>query len=189
VTGAGSAGERGHRQPTRRIGEWTRRYRAYRRLYPLWQALFRAHPEMPLLMPPGPLTDALTVRHLNQRLRQRAIEIHDGLLVLRDHMDAQVADVARRLARTAGLQGIEAQAVVEAAQVAAALHKTRFRLTLPRPGDAADPAELPNAPELEAFEQVNTDLELTWLEAVSTAYASSPLVRQALVDADVTESG
>jgi hypothetical protein len=104
-------------------------------------------------------------------------------------MDPQVADVARRLARTAGLQGIEVEAVVEAAQVAAALHTTRFRLTLPRPGDAADPAELPSAPELETLDQVNMDLELTWLEAVSTAYASSPLVRQALVAADVTDPG
>jgi hypothetical protein len=33
------------------------------------------------------------------------------------------------------------------------------------------------------------DLELTWLEAVSTAYAASPLVKRTLIDANVTEPG
>jgi hypothetical protein len=71
--------------------------------------------------------------------------------------------------------------------VAAALHKTRWRLTLPRPGDASEPADIPSVPELEAFDQVNRELEITWREAVSTAYATSPLVKQALAEAGVTE--
>lgn len=138
-------------------------------------------------MPPGPVTDAFTVRYLDDRLYRRVIDIRDGLLVLREHMDPEVADVAWRLSRKAGLDGIELEAVVEAARVASALHKTRSQLTLPRPGDAADPDDIPSAPELQAFDQVNRDLEIIRLEAISTAYATSPLVRQALVEAGLTE--
>jgi Family of unknown function (DUF6545) len=142
-----------------------------------------------LLLPPGPLADAFMVRHLEKRLHRRVIDIREGLLVLHPYMDREVADSTRRLGETAGLQDVALEAVVAAAQVAAALHHTRWRVTLPRPDDAPDPTAIASAPQSPAGEQVNWDLDVPWLEAVSTAYAASPLVRQALVDAGVTDPG
>jgi hypothetical protein len=49
--------------------------------------------------------------------------------------------------------------------------------------------KLTGEPTARVVEQVNWDLEIARSEAVSTAYAASPLVRRTLVDAGVTDAG
>jgi len=173
------------RQPAREregpLRRWRRRYLAYQRLYPLWRALYFAHPELQLLMPPGPIASTMTLRRLDRRLRQRVIDILDGERVLAEHMDPTVAAEPDRLGRAARLAGMELDAAVQAASLAAALHQVRGHLTLPRPGDAQDPGDLPTAPGLEALDDVNLALEVARLEAVAAAYTGSPVVQQALI--------
>ncbi|AXB42863.1 MAB_1171c family putative transporter [Amycolatopsis albispora] len=62
---------------------WLRRHRQFRRLGPLWRALYRADPAI-ALDPPG-VPDVLVVRDLRLRLYRRVIEIRDGLLALRPY--------------------------------------------------------------------------------------------------------
>jgi hypothetical protein len=123
----------------------------------------------------------MTLRYLDRRLRQRVIDILDGERVLAEHMDPAVAAETDRLGRAAGLAGMELDAAIQAASLAAALHRVRGHLTLPRPGDAQDPDDLPTAPGLEALDDVNLALEVARLEAVSAAYTGSPVVQQALI--------
>ncbi|WP_093717243.1 MAB_1171c family putative transporter [Actinacidiphila alni] len=90
------------------VAEWTRRYRRYRRLGPLWFALYRAEPAI-ALEPPGLLGgNPLFVTRL--QLYRRVIEIRDGLLALRPYLPA--GDDAD------GLEDDQR----EAAEIAAALH-------------------------------------------------------------------
>jgi len=78
---------------------WLRRYRQYRRLAPLWLALYRAEPAIALEPP------RTTLFPTRLHLYRRVIEIRDGLLAIRPH-------------RTGSGTG-EHQ---EAAEIAAALH-------------------------------------------------------------------
>lgn len=100
---------------------WMSHYRSLRRLYPLWRALFQANPEITLFPPPSPLADALALHDLGFRLYRRVVEIRDGLLALRPHVDPRVAEITRTLCREAGLAHEEVPAVVEAASLAFAL--------------------------------------------------------------------
>ncbi|SFW85811.1 MAB_1171c family putative transporter [Amycolatopsis australiensis] len=58
---------------------WLRRYRQYRRLGPLWLALYRAEPGIALEPPRA------TVFPTRLQLYRRVIEIRDGLLVIRPY--------------------------------------------------------------------------------------------------------
>jgi len=89
---------------------WWHRYRLFRRLGPLWRALYRADPAIALDRPPA-LPDAFVVRRLRHRLYRRVIEIRDGLLALQPYrsaeptgagtVEAEAAAIARALAARA----------------------------------------------------------------------------------------
>ncbi|QEU89962.1 hypothetical protein CP970_02725 [Streptomyces kanamyceticus] len=70
-----------------RAARWIGKYRAYRRLRPLWLALSRAVPDI-VLDPPvlGGLGDILPLRDLDYRLYRRVIEIRDGQHALRPYL-------------------------------------------------------------------------------------------------------
>ncbi|WP_340556461.1 MAB_1171c family putative transporter [Streptomyces sp. GSL17-111] len=77
---------------------WCGHYRSYRRLRPLWWALYRAHPGIALDDPPSRLYDLVPRLDLEYRLYRRVIEIRDGQLALRPYMDpTALAREARRL--------------------------------------------------------------------------------------------
>ncbi|MCF4139001.1 hypothetical protein L1856_22990 [Streptomyces sp. Tue 6430] len=61
---------------------WCASYRAYLRIGPLWRAVARAVPEVPLEPPGHRLLDWIPPRSLEYRLYRRVIEIRDGQLVL-----------------------------------------------------------------------------------------------------------
>jgi hypothetical protein len=63
------------------------RHRDLRQLYPLWELLYRATPGIALDPPRSALADAIRLRNLEFRRYRRIIEIHDGRLALRPHLD------------------------------------------------------------------------------------------------------
>lgn len=99
---------------------WLVRHQMYRQLHPLWHALYETSPRLALAPPRSRLSDALTIRDLEFRLYRRIVEVRDGSLELRPYVDPGVIERARDLSRSADLPEEEAQAVVEAASLAAA---------------------------------------------------------------------
>jgi hypothetical protein len=92
----------------------------YWRLYPLWDALRQAVPEIEL-----PLDPAMRW-NIRYRLYRRVIEIRDAQLALRPYASADVAAQAAAAAKAAGLPPDKAAALVEAAVIIDAL-ESRLR--------------------------------------------------------------
>lgn len=150
---------------------WLGQYRAHRRLYPLWRALALANQEIALLPPQPPLLDALTIRRLGFHLYRRVIEIWDGRLALQPYADEAVASNARALCERAGLPDDQADAVIEATSLAAALRaKASGRL----PARATSPV-LPAARQSADFEG-----DAVFLGEVAHHFVRSPIVRTVL---------
>ena len=152
---------------------WAARYAAYRRLAPLWHAVYQANPEIALLPPPSPLADALAVRDLGFRLYRRVVEIRDGCLALRPYLDPRAAHYARELCRAAGLSDEETQAVVEAASVAAALRAKAQGRSAPQPIGTVS-----------TLGGTDLESEVIALERVARYFGHSPLVRAVLARLD-----
>jgi hypothetical protein len=145
---------------------WAARYRACRRLYPLWRDLCQACPEIALVAPPSPVADALTVRGLGFRLSRRVVEIRDGHLALRPYMAPDVAAEARAQCQRAGLREQDEAAVVEAACLAAALQARRLGQ---RVGIQAPIAGTMGGTDIQG--------EAEFLRRVADHYRHSPVVR------------
>lgn len=137
---------------------------AYWRLYPLWDALRQAIPEIELPPEPG------TRWNIPYRLHRRVIEIRDAQLVLKRYSRSEVADKAAAAAKSAGLSAVKVAAVVEAAVIVDSLH-SHFRGSPPRAEDIPP-------------EQVNmtpgNDIraEVAGLVLISEAINRSDIVRQ-----------
>ncbi|MCT2593535.1 hypothetical protein LHJ74_27140 [Streptomyces sp. N2-109] len=164
VSATGYALPAGGEHLTRLRGRFAR-YRAYRDLYPLWDALRRA---VPAIVPPA----RLPWWDLELRLTRRLAEINDGRLALRSHTDPQAAATALRLGRESSLSGTDLQAVVDATRLKSAV--------------AAKAVNRKFAPADEPSEQTprggaDGAGELAWLTKVSRAYAHSPVVAAAVV--------
>lgn len=151
---------------------WVRQYRAYRRLHPLWLALYRAKPEIALVPPSSAVADMLSVHDLRFRLYRRVVEIRDGLLALHPYHDPVVAHYARGLCQEAGLPSEKAEVVVEAASMAVALRALAQGRIVGRPGSAPS---TPGGCDLET--------EVAALERLAVAFRGSPIVRAVLVHA------
>ena len=143
--------------------QW-RMWTAWWRLRPLWAALVRAVPDVRL--PPQPGTP-FSARY---RLHRRVIEIRDGELALRPHLDGQVADEAADAARSAGLPPDRREAVIEAAVITAAL-AAREDGVPPRPAGATAGAAAPEP-------RNDLDAEISRLLQVSREIRRSPIVRR-----------
>ncbi|MBP2329792.1 hypothetical protein JOF56_010177 [Kibdelosporangium banguiense] len=95
------------------------------RLRPLWLALYRVNPRI-ALVPPRPLVlELLNLRDLELRLYRRVVEIRDGRLALREHIDPRVAEAARAEAAGRGLAGQKLDALVEATTLYSAMQAAR----------------------------------------------------------------
>jgi hypothetical protein len=141
------------------------RFRDYRRIQPLWHAMYLAVPDVVLNPPTSLLRDRWSPHDLHFRLYRRLIEIRDSRLALRPFLDTDVAAEAHRRARDAGLACPELQAVVEAATLAAAIRakaENRHPASQP-PEDANTGGDLAE--------------ELTWFTRVAHAFVASPIVR------------
>ncbi|MFF2847551.1 MAB_1171c family putative transporter [Streptomyces sp. NPDC058001] len=91
------------------IAQWMRRYRLYRRLGPLWSALYQAERAI-ALEPPG-LLHGNTLFPTRLHLYRRVIEIRDGLLAIRPYLPVDEST-------STGIEDDQR----EAAKIAAALH-------------------------------------------------------------------
>lgn len=142
-----------------RVARYWHRLRAYHQLTPLWDALGPARPDVPVVV----------LRSRNSRLRHRVIGIRDALLgPLRGHLSEDTLRLAKQRAVRSGLAEDDAQAVAEAAVIAAAVSA--------HTGGEAAPAARP--PELRR--EADFDAEAAWLVKVSRAYRRSPVVHAVL---------
>lgn len=141
---------------------WLGRWRAYRRLGPLWRALYDAVPEIALTSPHA-VQGRIPRRDMAFRLYRRVIEIRDGLLVLHPYRDPDTDRANQEAAEQAGLRGDGLAAAVEAADIAAALRRRR----------SGEPATETGAPadRQPGGEPADLAAETAWLVRVSTAFA------------------
>ncbi|THA86690.1 MAB_1171c family putative transporter [Streptomyces sp. A0592] len=150
--------------PVSRLTEWSRSYRSYRALHPLWRDLYEASPDI-ALEPPGS-----SVSDLNYRLHRRVVEIRDGWRDLRPYIDRETSAAGVAGGETAGSAanaGSEAgaelrQAFAEAAQIRQALQAKRTGIVPDHSKDAGD------------FDDRDTDnfvAEVAWLTQVAAAYS------------------
>ncbi|WP_181773541.1 MAB_1171c family putative transporter [Amycolatopsis pittospori] len=140
-----------------RVARNWRRRRAYRHLTPLWDALAPTRTAVPV---PAP-------RSRHSRLRHRVIGIRDALVgPLRDHLDENTIRLAKGEAMRSGLTEDDAQAVGEAALIAAAVsaHSSGRSAGIPAT----------QTPQLRREEDF--DAETAWLVKVSQAYSRSSIV-------------
>lgn len=151
----------GSRLGLQRLYAWTRAYRSYRRLFPLWRALYEVTPTIALYPPHSRLSDVLTVRDLDFRLHRRVIEIRDGWLALRPYLSEDVERRASSAAQARGLSGDELRAAVAARVLGQ--------------GVAAKAADRPSeSSPVDPFSDVaEANGEVAWLERVARAYSTS----------------
>ncbi|MFE5864315.1 MAB_1171c family putative transporter [Streptomyces virginiae] len=107
-----------------------------------------------------------TARDLRLLRHRQVVEIRDGQLSLRPHYDGEVAETARVLGEARGLTGDDLEAVVEAAQIAAALHA--------RAAGADQDISQPLLPHDPAGGDILREAD--WLTRVAEAYRKSPVV-------------
>ena len=145
---------------------WLRRRsyrRSYRRLEPLWRAVHDVLPE--LAFEPRDIASRPRLR-----LYGRVVELHDAELIAGMYVDSAVRNEVEAAAMESGLRGSETGPVVDAVVLARGLHAVSSN-------DAAlpDSAALPSQATLNEMDLAR---EVRRLEAVSTAFTSSPLVRR-----------
>ncbi|WP_194817919.1 MAB_1171c family putative transporter [Nocardia sp. XZ_19_385] len=155
-------------------GAWAQvgRYRSYLRLGPLWRAVVDVLPGIALASPDSSGPARWSPRQLDFRLYRRMVEIRDARIQLQRFYSPTVATAARTHAHSEGLSLLEVEAVVEAANLAAAIEKKR-----------ADEAPLPVVDsEFDQPEQTGESLheEQQWLLLVADAFARSPVVADVL---------
>jgi len=83
-----------------RVAAWQAQRRAFRQMFPLWEAVTLTVPEVVLDPGPGNRRHGTGLRHVDRRLRRRVVEIGDGLRQLRPHLgdaaagaDARAGDI------------------------------------------------------------------------------------------------
>lgn len=81
---------------------WIEARRNYRRLRPLWMAVYRVFPSIALFPPEHPLREALHLQHMRLRYYRRIIECRDGLVCLSPYI-AEPDDTDTTPARLAEL--------------------------------------------------------------------------------------
>jgi hypothetical protein len=149
---------------------WERR-RTGAQLEPLWRALTEQAPE---------LVFSSNTKGTAARLRNRITEIRDVVVgPLHPYLHPSAAERAHELGTEQGLADDELQATVEAATIAVALHAKKH--DIPAPMTAPIVFDGPSAADHGA--------EAAWLAKVSTAYASSQIVRTVVSEFTDQETG
>ncbi|MEU7136332.1 MAB_1171c family putative transporter [Streptomyces sp. NPDC046261] len=145
------------------LGDGVRDRLTYRELAPFHRRVTALVPEP--VIPLDPRAD------LRTRLYRTVVEIRDAQWSLRTWMDPAVADAARRRAEAARLRDDDVAAVIEAAQLRAALQAKAAQ----RP-----PATHTHAPRV--AEPGDLAAELAFQRKLARAFAGSPHVTAALAD-------
>ncbi|MFG2207178.1 MAB_1171c family putative transporter [Streptomyces sp. NPDC048638] len=144
----------------RRTVAWYRHHRSFRRLYPMWFALYRATPDIALFRPRS-ARPPWFVRDVETRLYRLIIEIRDGQRSLRPHLDEIAAQLAQRVARQACLRRTEPEATMEACVLALGIRIKGRGVLVRTPGQ---------------YQMCRPDpslaAELVWLEQVADAFSA-----------------
>ncbi|MEU3317197.1 MAB_1171c family putative transporter [Streptomyces sp. NPDC006687] len=136
---------------------WIRSYRSWRRLRPLWWALYQASPDIALDPPRSWLRDLVPPRDPHYRLYRRVIEIRDGQLILRTSLSLE--DFSR-VARSLELPEDPTSPLGEALQLRAVLSRPAEERA-----ERADASEIPVRPPYEDFRD-----EVEWLSQVASSF-------------------
>jgi hypothetical protein len=155
-----------------RAHAWVIRARAYHTLHPLWRALRDASPQ---IVPPI----RLPWWDVELRLTRRLTEISDGRLAMRGYFDPRVVQSVCRLGSRAGLPGSDLDALIEAAQLKAAVRAKAHNAQKPAGRAGSTPAR----------GGADGATELAWLVAVSRAFARSPIVAAAAAEVSARADG
>lgn len=146
--------------------EWPARYRLYRDMQPLWQALYSLDHSMNLTPP----TRRLPLTTLPVDLYRRMIEILDGIREHGAYLDPAAAEAATRAAHDEDLPAGEVRAVGDAASIAAMIDYVTATAPAARVSTVADDDD-----SLALAEEHDLDAARR-LAAISRAYATSPIV-------------
>jgi hypothetical protein len=123
----------GARLDVQRLYAWSRAWRSYRALLPLWAALYEVTPEIALYPPKRGPSHRFPVRDLDFRLHRCVVEIRDGLLALRPYVEQGFLDYGRRAAANLGLRADDADVHAHAVAIANAIDaKARGRRAVAR---------------------------------------------------------
>ncbi|WP_250031730.1 MAB_1171c family putative transporter [Paractinoplanes maris] len=142
----------------------------YRRLEPLWSAIYETVPHVALERPGTTRLDGWNPWGSDFRVYRRVIEIRDGILALRAHFDREVGALARHLGHAAGQTGSELDATVMAAQLTAAIRDKQNGLS-PHRQDITE-----NPPRSGGHD---LDSEIDLLLPLTKAFSTSQIVRTA----------
>lgn len=145
--------------PTWRTPVVVSNYLTHLRLRPLWLAFYAVVPRIAFDPPRSRLREVVDVRDIGLKLYRRVVEIRDGRLALRAHLDPEIAAAAGESGRAAGLAGPKLDAHVEAVTLAAAIRAVADGAE--PPGDGAALA-VPGGRDL--------DSDIAFLKAVAAAY-------------------
>ncbi|WP_159080369.1 MAB_1171c family putative transporter [Nocardia suismassiliense] len=150
------------------------RYRTYHRLRPLWDALYEILPDIALTSPQRRrITD--WPWNITFHLYRRLVEIRDARTTLLPFFDLNFSDAVRTRAEAQGLTGRRLDAVVEAANLAAAIRAKK----LSGPGV---PASVTIDDYFATHDETGQSLhdERDWLVMVAQAFDRSPMVADAV---------
>lgn len=157
-----------------------RRLRAYRRIRPLWAALYRRDPGIVLDAPAVGLARARAIpfmlRNFDYRVSRRVVEVRDGILALHPYLDADTARCAREYVSHAAVPDNEFEAAVEAEEIRTALERSSQPDATP--GLSPHSVEMNTAPD-------DLDAELVWLSTIAK-YFNAPRRRPVRVARPVT---
>ncbi|MFJ9416640.1 MAB_1171c family putative transporter [Streptomyces sp. NPDC101227] len=117
---------------------WANDHYVYKRLGPLWEALYAATPSIAALPAESQATALLRLRPVSFSLYRRVTEIRDGMIELRPYLDAETREEAEHRHNARGLHDPDLAAAVVAEQIRAALVSHSQRWTAIEPAEYAD---------------------------------------------------
>ncbi|EOD66470.1 MAB_1171c family putative transporter [Amycolatopsis vancoresmycina] len=153
------------------LADWSALNVTYYRLFPLWDALSKAFPDIALDAPRSWFGRRIPLRNASLAVYRRVIEILDARLRLRPFLDEQVADSARGRIEEAGIPAARADAIVEATVLKEALAAHRQGIA------AGTPAHTP-----ESYFHDGTAAQTAWLTAVAKEFPATVLRPRATTD-------
>ncbi|MBF9132722.1 hypothetical protein I0C86_27755 [Plantactinospora sp. S1510] len=146
------------------LSSWIRRFRSYRALFPLWNGLRAATPQIvaPIQLPWW---------DLDLRITRRLAEIRDGILAVRPHINPAVAKTAMRHAQRSGVEGTDRDAAIEATCLKYAIMAKARGESFPQGTRQEDKRAAGGVDGMD---------ELDWLVRVSRAYSTLPMAAHSI---------
>jgi hypothetical protein len=153
------------------LADWSALSVTYYRLYPLWDALLTAFPDIALDTPRSWFGRRIPTRNASLAVYRRVIEILDARLRLRPFLDEHIADSTRARIEESGIPVDRVDAIVEATVLKEALAAHQQGIT------AVTPSRTP-----EPYFHDDTAAQTAWLTAVAKEFQVAVLRPRATAD-------